>query len=322
MRIMLKPLLASLAVSTLIGGCAITPHSEKLKYEPLMKEQRPIIAESAATYVREVTPDEESLKIKVSYVGTGSLIDAIRGQLPKLNIMPSDTNVDLLKEVSVYANKMPLEDYLEYLSSLTGYKISLEGSNVLISSFVEKEWNIALFSSTRSTSLKAGSAIGEGGGGNTVSTSSEVDEWKSIIEGTESIILSSEAADNKGIAPYVQSLRSVGTLSAGGNPVKMDAVDQFIRNIVEKGSRQINISVQAYDVILDDNRASGINWSELSLNRLVGGNPLDVVFNSSSGSIFADAVPMSTEVSYESSKVNASFIMNFLNQFGEVELLN
>mgnify|MGYP000125202362 CR=1 FL=1 len=252
MRIMLKPLLASFAVSTLIGGCAITPHTEKLKYEPLMKEQRPIIAESAATYVREVTPDEESLKIKVSYVGTGSLIDAIRGQLPKLNILPSDTNVDLLKKVSVYANKMPLEDYLEYLSSLTGYKISLENNNVLISSFVEKEWNISLFSSTRNTSLKAGSAIGGGGGGNTVATESDVDEWKSIIEGTESIILNVEEADKKGMAPYVQSLRSVGTLSAGGNPVKMDAVDQFIRNIIEKGSRQVNISVQAYDVILDD----------------------------------------------------------------------
>ncbi len=338
MRIMLKPLLASLAVSTLIGGCAIKPHTQELKYAPLQKQQRSIVAESAATYMREVTPEEESLKAKISYVGTTTLIDALREQLPSLNIMPADTNVDLLKEISIYANRMPLEDYLEYISALTGYDIALSGNIVTVSSFVEKQWNLAVFSSTRNVSLKAGEVIGGGGGGgssddsdssggggggNTVTTSSSVDEWETIIEGAKSIIMTSGADEDKNeMAPYVQSLRSIGTVSAGGSPRKIDAVDQFVRNAVKQGSRQVNISVQAFDVILDDSRASGINWEELSFSKIVDGNPLDIVFNSNSGSVFTDTLPMTTGTTYGGSKVNASFMMNFLNQFGEVELLN
>ncbi|PCJ34468.1 MAG: hypothetical protein COA99_14590, partial [Moraxellaceae bacterium] len=160
MKLRFKPLLISLAVSTAIGGCAITPHSQKIKYEPLLANEVTFVPESKATYVREVTPDEESLRLKVSYVGTVTLIDAIREQLPKLNIIPTDSNVNLLKKVSIYANKMPLEDYIDYLSALTAYDISLKNNNIMISSFVEKQWNLALFSSKRNVSLKAGAAIG------------------------------------------------------------------------------------------------------------------------------------------------------------------
>ena len=89
MKSVCKPLLMSLAVSTLVNGCAIKPHSEEIKYGVIQDKARTITEESAATYVREVTPEEQTYRLKVSYVGTATLIDAIREQLPRLNIMVS-----------------------------------------------------------------------------------------------------------------------------------------------------------------------------------------------------------------------------------------
>ena len=326
MRIMLKPLLASLVVSTLIGGCAVTPHTEEIKYSPLQNKQRAMVVESAATYVREVTPDEETLKVKVSYVGTATLIDALREQLPMLNIMPTDSNVNLLREISIYANKMPLEEYMEYLAALTGYDISLDGNRVLVSSFVEKEWNLAMFSSKRNVRLKSGSVIGGGvGSGNSVKASANFDEWEAIVDGAEKIILDARGETDSpagGLTAYVQSLRSVGTVSVGGNPRQVDAVNQFVKNIMIKGKRQVNISVQAYDIKLNDDRASGINWEKLSFTNEINGNPINAILRATNQSVFNDVLPMNASVDYQSSRVGGSFMLNFLNQFGEVELLN
>ncbi|OUS27842.1 hypothetical protein A9Q99_13870 [Gammaproteobacteria bacterium 45_16_T64] len=336
MKNVFKPLLIGVVVGGLVNGCGLTPHSEQLKYAPLQKQERKIVVETAATYLREVTPEEESLQIKVSYVGTATLIDAIREQLPKLNIMPADDNVDLLKMVSIYANKMPLEDYMAYLSALTGYDISLEGNMVWVRSFVEKEWNVAMFSSTRNVSLKAGEAIGGGssgsddsgsssGGGsgnNTVSTSSNEDEWEIIVDATKAIVLEKDSSEKKGMSPYVQALRSVGTLSVGGSPRRVEAVDQFVKNVMAKGTRQVNISVQAYDVVLDDSRAAGIDWSALSFSKVLNGNQVDSLFSASNSSVFSSSVPMNTQVSVDGKYFDGSFMLNFLNQFGEVELLN
>ena len=113
MRIMLKPLLVSFVVSTLVAGCSLTPHTEKLKYEPLLKRIETFVPESAATYVREVTQDEVDLNKTVSLVGAVALIDALRLKLPNLSIIPKDSNVDLTKIINVSAKKMRVKDYLE-----------------------------------------------------------------------------------------------------------------------------------------------------------------------------------------------------------------
>jgi len=331
---MLKPLLASLAVSTLIGGCAITPHTEKLKYAPLIKQEITFVPEHTSTYLREVTPDEDFLSQKVSFVGSVSLVDALRLKLPNNSIIPKDSNIDLSKTLNMIAKDMYVRDYLEYLSSLSGYEISLNNGKVEIRSFVNKQWNLAMFSSKRDVRLTVGRPLrsSKSGGGdsttNEISTVSNDDEWLAIVDGAKRILNvqdgGSEETSATRVSPYIQAVRSVGTISAGGAPQRMKAVDEFISSIAESGSKQINISVKAYDVTLNDDRGAGIDWDQLaSVNGSFNGNPLNFGFQTVKNGIFDSTNTLFQGAgSYSSSKVNAGFILNFLSKFGEVELLN
>ncbi len=113
----------------------------------------------------------------------------------------------------------------------------------------------------------------------------------------------------------------------------MNALDEFITNLVERGQRQVNINVQAYDVTLNDDRGAGIDWTQLALkDGSINGNPLDF----SLSSILDDSDPnnivsknvvnesnglFETNVGYSSSSVDANAIVRFLSEYGEVELL-
>jgi len=336
MRIMLKPLLASFAVSTLIGGCSVTPHTETLKYAPLQKSVVTFVPESKATYVREVTLDESDLNQKVSLVGSVSLVDALRLKLPNMSIIPKDANIDMTKKINISAKGMYVKDYLEYLSSLSGYDVVLNNGKIEIRSFVEKQWNLAVFASKRNVKLKVGrsfdtskSGDSSGGADNTITTSFDDDEWSIVIEGAKKILNVGKSTvaigeGGDGLSPYVQAVRSIGIVSAGGSPQRMNAVDEFVSSIVESGSKQINISVKAFDVTLNDNRGAGIDWKELSaVNASFNGNPIGMAFNTVTGNTFnTDNTLFQSTMSYSSSKVNANFMLQFLSRFGEVELLN
>ncbi len=336
MRIMLKPLLVSLAVSTLIGGCAVTPHTEKLKYEPLMKRVETFAPESKSTYVREVTLDESNLNQKVSLVGAVSLVDALRLKLPNMSIIPKDSNIDLTKKINISAKGMYVKDYLEYLSSLSGYDIELNSGKLEIRSFVEKQWNLAVFASKRNVKLKVGRSFNPsktegaaGGVDNTISTTFDDDEWDIVVDGAKKILNvtdtpSKKDGDSERLSPYVQAIRSVGIINAGGSPQRMLAVDEFLTSIVESGTKQVNISVKAFDVTLNDDRGAGIDWTELSaVGATLNGNNIGLNYETLINNVLTpDNTLFQNTMSYSSSKINANFMLKFLSQFGEVELLN
>ena len=337
MKLRFKPLLISLAVSTVIGGCAVTPHSEKMKYEPLQSRDVTFVPATKSTYVREVTPDEDELSKKVSLVGVVSLIDALRLKLPNNSIIPKDLNIDLKKMINVSAKGMYVKDYLEYLSALSGYEIKLNDRKIEVRSFVDKEWNLAVFASKRNVNLKVGrsfdtSRSGDGASGdtdNTISTTFDDDEWSVVVEGTKKILNVKESAsgddvDKDRLLPYVQAVRSVGMIHAGGTPQRMKAVDEFISSLIESGSKQVNISVKAFDVVLNDDRGAGIDWGQLAtVGGKINGNDFGLDFSTLTNNILtSENTLFQNNVTYESSKVKADFLLKFLSQFGEVELLN
>ena len=344
-----KAFSSSFLLATLLGGCAVTPYNEEEKYQPLQEKPTQLVVERSDTYVREVTPEEAIFGRKINYSGRVALIDAIRTQLDDVNIIPGDENVLLNQQVSVFAQDMYLKDYFRYLESVTGYDIEYSAGVVTVRSFVRKEWNVAAFASNRKVKLKVGSTFNtestttradgatssSGGNDNKIESTYNDDEWSILVDGARDIlnVTGKKAKDSpEQLNPYVQAIRSVGTISVGGQASRVNALDEFISNLITRGQRQVNINVQAYDVTLNDDRGAGIDWTQLALkDATINGNPLDFSLNSilsSNGNtnVSKNVVNetngiFASNVGYESDSVNAQAIVRFLSTYGEVELL-
>lgn len=353
MQFNLKVASSSFVLASLLAGCAVTPYNDEEKYQPLQDKPTQLVVERSDTYVREVTPEEAIFNRKVSFSGKVALIDAIRKQFDDVNIVPGDQNVLLNKEINVFAQGMYLKDYLEYLESVTGYDIEYSRGVVTVRSFVRKEWNVAAFASHRTVKLKVGSTFNtestttqsdgeststKGGNDNKIESNYTDDEWSILVTGARDILnvqkregTSESQVDEGLLLPYVQAVRSVGTISVGGQANRVNALDEFITNLVERGQRQVNINVQAYDVTLNDDRGAGIDWTQLVLkDSSINGNPLDFSLNSiiptgpdavSKNVVNQNNGLFETKLGYSSDSVDANAVVRFLSEYGEVELL-
>lgn len=342
MKFQIKQIALAVISASLTVSCAVTPFTEEEKYEPLQNKPTSLVVERSDTYIREVTPEEAIFNRRVSFTGKVALIDAIRKQLDGINIVPGDKNVQLDQQIRVFAQDMLLGDYLKYLESVTGYNIEYKNNVITVRSFIQREWNVATFASKRSVDLKVGSTFNlesttssdsgssssGSGSGNKIRGQVDVDEWEIIVEGAKEIQnVKSGGSEPDVMKPYVQAVRSIGSLNVGGPVNRVNALDSFISNLIRDGQRQVNINVQAYDVSLNDDRGAGIDWTELSnIDGSINGNLFDVDLQNIDGSVNNvvndnNGLFRST-VKYESSSVSAEAVVRFLSQFGEVELLN
>lgn len=344
MKFKMKTLTAAMAL-TLIAGCAVTPFSDEEKHKPLQASPTNLEVESSTTYLREVTPEESILRQKVSLSGTLPLVDALRKQVSGVAIVPGDQNVDLGKPVQVFAQDMYLSDYLDYLESITGYDLELKNGVLTIRSFLQKEWNLATFASKRAVKLKVGSSLKQGASGGSSGNSSGDssgsgssddnsiegtfgdDEWSIIVASAQQILgttQSSTAGSQLDLQqPFVQAVRSVGTLNAGGPAARVKALDAFLTSLKTQGMRQVNINVQAYDVALKDQRGFGIDWTKLAnIDGSINGNKFDVEISSVNKVLSNTDDMFRAAVDYTSSSVEASALLSFLSLYGDVELLN
>lgn len=133
----------------------------------------------------------------------------------------------------------------------------------------------------------------------------------------------SDKEDPNLIKPYVSGVRSLGLIAAGGEPNRVEILDSYFSNLREMGEQQVNISVQAYNVTLNDSRGTGIDWGNLSnIGGTLNGNDLGFGFSSSpNSSVLKDSL-FETGISFEGSQGKGNAILNFLSSYGEVELLN
>jgi type II secretory pathway component GspD/PulD (secretin) len=342
MKFELKLLAAAMATTTILTGCSVTPFSEEEKNQPLQVSPTSLEVERSATYLREVTPEEAFLKRRINVSGTLPLVDVLRKQLSDVAIVPGDQNVELGKPVQIFAQDMYVEDFLNYLESVTGYDLDLRNGVLTIRSFVQKEWNLAAFASKRAVKLKVGSTLkqgatqGSGGGSggaeedNSIQGSFNDDEWSIIVDSARQMLgakVSAQSGDVAGIQkPFVHAVRSVGTLNVGGPAARVKALDAFVTSLKDQGMRQVNINVQAYDVSLKDNRGFGIDWNELSsVAGSINGNPLDISISNkpATNSVIPEADRIfNTSIKYQSDSIKADALVNFLSTYGDVELLN
>lgn len=123
---------------------------------------------------------------------------------------------------------------------------------------------------------------------------------------------------NLGTSAYVEGIRTVGIVTAGGSPSKMKILDRFLQRAIRESTKIINVQVESYDVILNDSKQKGVDWDALITGTL-NGNPLNIGFTKTGAT--SDDPFWNIGGSYESDHVNVkNFLIKFLQQYGRVEL--
>lgn len=119
--------------------------------------------------------------------------------------------------------------------------------------------------------------------------------------------------------PYIEGIRSVGIITAGGSPAKIKLLDRYLKRAISESTKVVNVQVQSYDVILNNSKQKGIDWNILAQGTL-NGNPLGLsLFNTASGGSASDHF-WNVSGTYESSNVKADMLIRFLETYGRVEL--
>lgn len=121
--------------------------------------------------------------------------------------------------------------------------------------------------------------------------------------------------------PYIEGIRSVGIVTAGGSPAKMRVLDRYLRRALQESTKVINVSVEAYDVVLNDDKQKGVNWGAL-VKGGINGNPLSVILGNTAANATPTADPGFWNIggTYSGDRGNANFLVKFLEKFGRVEL--
>lgn len=121
--------------------------------------------------------------------------------------------------------------------------------------------------------------------------------------------------------PYIEGIRSVGIITAGGSPAKMRVLDRYLRRALAESTKVINVSVEAYDVVLNDDKQKGVNWGAL-VKGAVNGNPFNVILGNTAADSTPTADPGFWNIggTYSGDRGNANFLVKFLESFGRVEL--
>ncbi|MDF5937165.1 hypothetical protein P4126_32145 [Pseudomonas aeruginosa] len=122
---------------------------------------------------------------------------------------------------------------------------------------------------------------------------------------------------NDEIEPYIEGIRSVGIITAGGKPSKMKVLDRYFKRAIGEATKVVNVQVEAYDVILNNDKQKGVDWN-LLVQGTLNGNPLGLnFFNTKTDS--TDPF-WNVQGTYESDHVKADVLIRFLENFGRVEL--
>lgn len=339
-------MLCSAGLGLLVSGCATTIPDEH-KYKPLIHgpAKSPYDAPTPPAYARTTNLQEtaRSTLVRANMPDT-SIAMALSSTLPDFPVEIEDGFVDLRKRISISANNISLHTYLEYLSARTGYDFRLDERaavpTIKIGSIAHRTWNLAGLSHNRKTVTTVGGTEDQGGGGaqanaqggSTAGQSSsakrsteftvtnEEDEWETTIAQIRAIL----QTDSEGSQASVSAVRSVGLIHAYGPPTLIRAADRWVKDLIESTGTQIHLAMTIHEVTLSDAKSAGISWNLLT----------DGIFNDGQGIIgtninldlpsvlsVAGAGALSIATTARLRDDSLSVLVNFLNQFGTVNLL-
>lgn len=123
---------------------------------------------------------------------------------------------------------------------------------------------------------------------------------------------------NDGGQPFIEGIRSVGVVTAGGKPGQMRILNNYLKKAVADATKNINVQVQAYDVVLKNGKQKGINWDALKIGS-ISGNLFNVGLSNTSQVLTGNGF-WNVTGSFEGDRGNGKAFLSFLETFGRVEL--
>lgn len=127
------------------------------------------------------------------------------------------------------------------------------------------------------------------------------------------------ASENKARKPYVEGIRSVGIMTAGGRPSQIRALENYLKQAIAESTKIINVSVQAYDVVLTNDKQKGIDWNMLRPGSIAG-NVMEWGVTSTSSLITTNPIWALNGTFDNGRGTTANTLIRFLEKFGRVEL--
>lgn len=206
---------------------------------------------------------------------------------------------------------------------------------------------VSVAGSAGSSAISTGGDNGSSGsstGGVTTRVENDEDEWGSVVSTARAMLglettedsddkddsssddgdksSDSAAAYNKAGTTGVVAIRSMGLIRATGEPRRIQQLDNWLSSLQDISTEQYHLDVKAMEVTLNNDSARGINWQALVsgkiANRSLGGmigfsGPIDT------SRFQSDAGGLSVEGGNDG---NFNSVLQFLAQYGEVDLIN
>jgi type II secretory pathway component GspD/PulD (secretin) len=119
-------------------------------------------------------------------------------------------------------------------------------------------------------------------------------------------------------AAFIEGVRSVGVVTAGGKPSQMRILDRYLQKAISSATKIINVQVKAYDVVLTDGKQKGIDWDAISYGSIAG-NLFNVGMKNTS-QIAKGAGAWGFAGSYEGGRGSVDAFVTLLENYGRVEL--
>ncbi|MEL0583909.1 MAG: hypothetical protein AAES65_03360 [Candidatus Thiodiazotropha sp. (ex. Lucinoma kazani)] len=319
----------SLAVSVvLMSGCAALT-DPKPPYKTPEKKREMVKAVHPETYIRVTTANQRKLKQLITINNPNiALATALSKALPRTTPVPEDDGVNLSQPVAISAHRLPGDEFLTYLSGITGYQYRLDGRLLYIRSHITKKWNLASFVGmptaraavggtseqgkiTKQTGDGGSSSTGQSGRSLTTEITHQENAWEEVVENARKILgvqkgSSAPQADDK--TAWLAPNERLGTIHAGGPPPMMQKLDEYLSNLEREAHAQLHSDLLVIDLSYSQEQAHGIDWTAT----LEDGNEL--VFEGSAASVVADAASYQMKALWEVGEWTLDAVLDLLDR--------
>ena len=241
-------------------------------------EQPPKKRTDPPTYIRifdETVSPLMNQKVNVNFLpGNVVLQTAIVSGIPfPVTVIAQDDYVDLQRVVAVQAYQTTVQSYLQQLEGITGYRIRLRPDEkiVEVSGLVTQTWNLSALAGIGNFNARLGFDSGDNEEDEDQSSSqtgyemrTEIshndDVWTSVIEHAACILgiqVCGGSEDNEQLTDREQTLdrtawlvnnQRLGTITAGGKPLKITYLDQWLQRLSEESLRSVQLDCVIFDI--------------------------------------------------------------------------
>ena len=252
---------------------------------------------------------------KSQHLSISTFLNLLVTQKCGINIVyKDDITKKILEEKMPYVNikNYTLKEILNLLLKQKGVFYTLNHNTLELSYFKTKSFKINFISSSRSgeSSLNATDSK--------VTNTYNFNFWSKIEKQINDLVKSTfmldpnyELIQKMGISPFKPIIdRNTGVIMITGTMKQLNAVENFVNNLMHNLTKEVLIDVHIYSVELSKKHQTGIDWSNLSISLNRTNVPLRGRYLGGSETVFNSAV------------FNISGLLNFLSQNGNVNVIS